>query len=170
MEEKKLTDEEVIKAFELCRDWEQGTCAKCPLNGLHEAFTLGCDKVRARYILDIFNRQKAEIESLKKDYIELDLECRELRTYLDKELDEHEEFTKTAKAEIERLASVNMQTIGKNADLQMKVDEYYQRAFVYYKKCKAYGMDFKDEEFEIQAKDGKVFKMPKFTTNEEEVE
>ena len=70
-----------------------------------------------------------EIEELKKDYIELDLECRELRTELDKELAEHEEFTKKAKEEIERLTEYNANLNGmcleftdKNAELQKQVD------------------------------------------------
>ena len=54
-------------------------------------------------ILDLIHRLQNKIKEQDKEYIELDLECRELRTNLDKELAEHEEFTQKAKAEIERL-------------------------------------------------------------------
>lgn len=212
--EKKLTDEEIVKALECCTRGEG--CEGCPYfeNGID------CVRISEKDTLDLIHRLQEEKKDLANQTNELANELAEHEEFTKKVKEENEKrkkilayknksdstlksYTKTdlieqirilehnwscaeerfdnsvknsdkifyeQKAEIERLASVNMQTIGKNADLQMKVDEYYQRAFVYYKKCKAYGMDFKDEEFEIQAKDGKVFKMPKFTTNEEEVE
>jgi chromosome segregation ATPase len=102
MEEKKLTDEEIAKAI---------------LQSIEYSKTItyfdewgNCKAIMITDIIDLIHRLQAEKESLKKDYIELDLECRDLRTELDnisqtlaKELAEHEEFTKKAKAEIERL-------------------------------------------------------------------
>lgn len=88
---KKLTDEEIIKAY--FEDCNEDFCHTCPLSE-----TDCCAE-----ILDLIHRQKATIEQQNKEYIELDLELRELRTGLDKELTEHKEFTLKAKAEIERL-------------------------------------------------------------------
>lgn len=52
----KLSDDEIIKALEQCPEkLSVMDCKKCPLNDL------GC----ARYALDLINRLKAEIESLK---------------------------------------------------------------------------------------------------------
>ena len=52
-----MTDNEIIKAFEHC-ELEHG-CFGCPL-----AHTQGCQGV-AKEILDLINRQKAEIERLE---------------------------------------------------------------------------------------------------------
>lgn len=48
------------------------------------------------------HRLQSENAEWQKDYIALDLEARKLQTELDKELAEHEEFAKKAKAEIAR--------------------------------------------------------------------
>ena len=100
MEEKKLTDEEIVKDI-------QANIAYMYDNKTDEILV---DKEDMRQYLNLIHRLQDEKESLKKDYIELDLECRDLRTELDnisqtlaEELAEHEEFTKKAKAEIERL-------------------------------------------------------------------
>ena len=59
MTEHKYTDEEVIKALELCfaQKGTSYTCAKCPY---HKFGTL-CKVERDRDALDLINRQKAEI-------------------------------------------------------------------------------------------------------------
>lgn len=162
--EKKLTDEEVNATVKSLK-W---LCNQIPndLGNSNEEKMLKCIQLYCEQGISLIHRLQDENERLTEERQSLVTKLNQTDEAVDYWCDKF----KAEKAEIERLASVNMQTIGKNADLQMKVDEYYQRAFVYYKKCKAYGMDFKDEEFEIQAKDGKVFKMPKFTTNEEEVE
>ena len=71
-----------------------------------------------------------EIEELKKDYIELDLECRNLRTELDKELAEHEEFVKRANGEIESLKSKSsFKNSWKNKFFKAQEEvEWYKRA------------------------------------------
>lgn len=84
MEEKKLTDEEIIHNL--------------------EEFASDSDMNETEIyaeILDLIHRLQNKIKEQDKEYIELDLECRELRTNLDKELAEHEEFTKKAKEKIE---------------------------------------------------------------------
>lgn len=54
-----MTDNEIIKALECCCASGVDTCSDCPL---HHQF--GCiDKVK-KNILDLINRQKAEIERL----------------------------------------------------------------------------------------------------------
>ena len=125
-EEKKLTDEEIVKALEFCA--KDSSClwdSKCPLRNDKD-----CHVTLSKAALAFINRQN-------KDYIELDLECRELRTELDKELAEHEEFTKKAKAEIERLTEERdvylddcsavrhkiRQEIEEKFELQKQVDE-----------------------------------------------
>ena len=94
----KLTDEEIVKALERC---SCDVCSNCCLYG--KVGMDECTSKLAKNAFELVNRLRSENEELNKDYIELDLECRELRTELDKELAEHEEFTKKAKAEIERL-------------------------------------------------------------------
>ena len=93
----------------------------------------------ANWKLKFFKAQE-EIESLKKDYIELDLECRELRTESDRMVAEHLAFVELAKkadeqqkAEIERLTEVvegqrkiieyQDSVEDRNAELQKQVDE-----------------------------------------------
>jgi chromosome segregation ATPase len=94
MKEKKLTDEEIVNALECCaKDISCIWDSKCPLRNSKD-----CHVILTRGVLDLINRQK-------KDYIELDLECQNLQTELDKELAEHEEFVKRAKEEIESLKS-----------------------------------------------------------------
>lgn len=82
MNEKKLTDEEIVKALECCEDDENVNCGDCPL--VRES----CAVIR-KYALDLIHRLQDENATLKAE--------------LKKELVEHEEFTKKAKAEIERL-------------------------------------------------------------------
>lgn len=84
MEEKKLTDEEIIHNLE-----EFASDSDMNETGIYAE------------ILDLIHRLQNKIKEQDKEYIELDLECRELRTNLDKELAEHEEFTKKAKEKIE---------------------------------------------------------------------
>lgn len=65
MSDKKLTDEEIIKALECCiSTTTEEACAGCPFNKQKL-----CDKDQwalERYALDLINRQKAEIEKMKE--------------------------------------------------------------------------------------------------------
>ena len=62
MTDKKLTDNEIIEALECCADWCGAiSCWDCPLKDT------GCihfDKLKD--VLDLINRQKAEIERLER--------------------------------------------------------------------------------------------------------
>ena len=70
MEEKKLTDEEIVKALECCSGGITGeTCKNCPLN-LSNSGVEACyydDTILEKYALDLINRQKAEIERLTEE-------------------------------------------------------------------------------------------------------
>ena len=66
MSDKKLTDEEIIKALE-CHfneelDKEPFRCADCPL---YNDTSPSCSETLRSYVLDLISRQKAEIEELK---------------------------------------------------------------------------------------------------------
>ena len=65
MTDHKFTDEEIIKACELCfmPKGTNETCAKCPF---HE-FRALCKVERDRAAIDLIKRQKAEIEKLGRD-------------------------------------------------------------------------------------------------------
>ena len=54
-----MTDEQIIKALEVCASKEI-RCNECP-------FDEGCANYEIKYLLDLINRQKAEIERMKKN-------------------------------------------------------------------------------------------------------
>lgn len=105
MNEKKLTDEEIIKALEIG--------SKCCEHNYLEYWELVGTCQNA---LDLIHRLQAENAGLKSE--------------LKRELAEHEEFTKKAKTEIERLteektesAKTAVEVIEQNIELQKQVDE-----------------------------------------------
>lgn len=65
---KPMTDNEIVKAFECC--YLDKPCEECPFCKLENA-ELNCfngdEKAIPRMILDLFDRQKAEIERLNKE-------------------------------------------------------------------------------------------------------
>ncbi|MBQ7976803.1 MAG: hypothetical protein IJ300_14050 [Clostridia bacterium] len=61
----KLTDNEIIKAFECCNN-ESGSCVGCPLRKINR-----CVNQLQESALDFINRQKAEIEKLERANIQL---------------------------------------------------------------------------------------------------
>lgn len=61
-----MTDKQIIKAVGICRT--QDTCRGCPY---HELYMAGCVGALMKDVFDLINRQKAEIEGLKK-FIEKD--------------------------------------------------------------------------------------------------
>ena len=61
MSDKKLTDEEIIKALERCSKGEG--CFGCAMAYMHSA---NCIRILETECLDLINRQKAENEMLKK--------------------------------------------------------------------------------------------------------
>ena len=56
-----MSEDEIIKALECCSSDEVGLCHICPLDGECN----GDITILLKYALDLINRQKAEIESLK---------------------------------------------------------------------------------------------------------
>lgn len=69
-----MTDNEIIKALECCTKTEFiSDCAKC------EMFAIDCKDILIENALDLINRQKAEIESLKHRKTELQIRNQELQ-------------------------------------------------------------------------------------------
>lgn len=73
MTEHKFTDEEIIKALELCFALKgtSETCAKCP----YHSFGKLCKVERDKDALDLINRQKEEIEIIKETTAEIRYEA-----------------------------------------------------------------------------------------------
>jgi hypothetical protein len=70
-----MTDNEIIKALECCRmPVGSGSCNDCPFDSQREKRLTTSDKscttLMFDYALDLINRQKAEIEGLKRDKTE----------------------------------------------------------------------------------------------------
>lgn len=130
-----MTDEEIVKALECCAVEPCEDCGNCPRFTKEKL----CHKANAKQSLDLINRQKAEIERLNGCVLKY------------------------------------AETLGneqrKSAELQKQVDElkelsegYFKKAYFYYQKCKAYGIEnFYDDELEPKpAKEGKTITIPKF--------
>ena len=60
-----MTDAEIIKALECIASKENVLCDSCPNKKFH---LLECHRQGAKNALDLINRQKAEIERLKKGW------------------------------------------------------------------------------------------------------
>ena len=58
-----MTDNEIIKALELCATLDSRNCKKCPCREICKEN----DGTLTKLILDLINRQKAEIEKYKKE-------------------------------------------------------------------------------------------------------
>lgn len=64
MKEKKLTDEEIVKALECCSSGQTGeACKKCPLRGICVCNSNAIEV----YALDLIHRLQSEIETLKSN-------------------------------------------------------------------------------------------------------
>lgn len=60
-----MNDNEIIKALECCIEYDETkNCMACPYCG-HSGFFVGCSDAMKKDILDLINRQKAEIEHLQ---------------------------------------------------------------------------------------------------------
>ena len=70
-----MTDEEIIKALECCMKNDIAQCKICA----YDKFEQGCRRKLNPDILDLINRQKAEIESLKHRKTELQIRNQELQ-------------------------------------------------------------------------------------------
>lgn len=65
-----MTDKEIIKALECCTT---EICWDCPFEPKEQRKgTIGCCEENIKNALDLINRQKAEIERLKKGYFEVE--------------------------------------------------------------------------------------------------
>ena len=67
----KITDNEIIKALECCGRVKDNNCDNCPLTELQLS---ECTAKAATEALDLINRQKAEIERLRK-HLDLAEQC-----------------------------------------------------------------------------------------------
>ena len=70
-----MTDNEIIKALECCVN--NGRCKECPINPHYGNYGY-CTKLALTHALELINRQKAEIERLKKDRGEIDKFARDI--------------------------------------------------------------------------------------------
>lgn len=85
-----MTDEQIIKALEICLDFVSGgesRCIDCPLHDCDN-----CSSEKLKFALDLINRKDAKIELLTMDV-----------NSLTSERDALQEMVKEQKAEIERL-------------------------------------------------------------------
>lgn len=98
MNNKKLTDNEIIKALECCEIAYDQDCTECPL--YPDDGEIACREVLREEALDLITRQQAELENLK-------VENQSLRTAGNSLKMHYEE----AQAKIERLNAENMLTI-----------------------------------------------------------
>ena len=118
MEEKKLTDEEIVKALENCNngltDMNRHSCDTCPYREIES-----CGKAQMTDCLDLIHRLQAEIERLAK--VEMDLiskiadKSAEIER-LTEEIDQRREM-------MHRMDCNYATELHKNAELQKQVDE-----------------------------------------------
>ena len=101
MSDKKFTDEDIIKALELCKEGTFRSCKKCPFTGT-------CSEgegLMEKNTLDLINRQKSEIETLKDFLTRKEDEAYE-RGYSEGKNDAAREVIEEIEEEIERGLSV----------------------------------------------------------------
>ena len=104
MEEKKLTDEEVVKALDICTTADDDTdCSDgCPM--YDENY---CTAKLMRYACDLIHRLQAENETLKsKKFGMWKVKFFNLKEKFDQELAEHNEFVKNASEKIWNMQAV----------------------------------------------------------------
>lgn len=147
--EKKLTDEEIVKAHKTCQT--RKGCIGCP----YTKKGMNCNIKNDIHRLQDENKRLSE----KNGQCAIKTKC------------ENTIFNEACLTVgiVKALGELEKQK-NENAELQKQVDEYFKKAYFYYQKCKAYGIEnFYDEELEPKpAKEGKTITFPKF--KEEEVE
>lgn len=97
----KLTDEQIIKALEICLDFVSGgesRCIDCPLHDYDV-----CSSEKLKFALDLINRKDAEIERLNNELVSAD------------------EVIGFREAEIERLQEVTTNTV--NSSIRFGLDK-----------------------------------------------
>ena len=107
MPDKKLTDNEIVKALECCANLE--ACEKCPMGSMEKYDTDTCEHQIMLYSLDLINRQN---EYIKK--------CDNLERIADKTIE-------TQKAEIERLKYNLKAVLDERADHTEAYKEFAER-------------------------------------------
>lgn len=100
MEEKKLTDEEIVRALECCAVEPCEDCGNCPRFTKEKL----CHKANAKQSLDLIRRLQSENKRLSEKAVALEVE------------------TNNQKAKIERIAKVEMDLIGKIADKSAEIE------------------------------------------------
>ena len=123
MEEKKLTDE-AVNATAKSLKW---VCNQIPndLGNSNEEKMLKCIQLYCQQGIAVIERLQDENKQLKSNkFASWKLKFFRLKEEFDKELSEHEEFTKKAKAEIERLTEENKQL---EEEIDLEVDLQTQR-------------------------------------------
>lgn len=73
-----MTDEQIIKALDMCSNWENDkTCEECPAN----VFDFSCANKTSKFALSLINRQKAEIERMEnQNTLLLKKKCKDINT------------------------------------------------------------------------------------------
>jgi hypothetical protein len=99
MEEKKLTDEEIVKAFENCCVNDCG-CAECPYATWYIGNSGGCDGDIEAYVLDLIHRLQAQNAEYERKLTDGELVSKE---WHDEQVGHAELVIEEQKAEIERL-------------------------------------------------------------------
>lgn len=113
-----MTDNDIIKALGNCND--NGTCDKCPYDGLRFEGEIDCASQMIADALDLINRQKAEIEILKGWERLLKAES-------------HAPFIKTAKAEAVREFAEKI-----NEEIEQALKNNYERKREHMEKTQHY--------------------------------
>ena len=130
MNEKKLTDEVVVKALEHCS--HNRSCEYCYHNDERGSGEIVCRSRLMGKSLDLIHRLQKENEELKSPkFASWKLKFFRLKEEFDKELAEHEEFAKKANAEIERLTEeldLANETIDRNNKRYERVSIERQKA------------------------------------------
>ncbi len=151
--EKKLTNDEIVKALEHC--FHNRSCEYCYHNDEVGSGEIVCRSRLMGKILDLIHRLQSEnrlkdecIDHLNRDKLllqnkkaEQKAEIETLKSELRKECEEHEGFTKKAKAEIKRLTERKEYFEIYATELQKQVDELKKRLVDEFEtfKVEAYG-------------------------------
>ena len=120
----KMTENEIITAWECCSNVITSSCKECPL---HLTYNANCVRELMRVSLDLFNRQKAENERLKRHNKEYGF-CNLLGNCLvySKNLKDYNDMRKGLKSE----AYMEFAERLKNKSKKRVSDNYGKRIFI----------------------------------------
>jgi hypothetical protein len=126
MEEKKLTDDEIVKALEICsievEIHDLDDCKECPY--FIKKIDCVTGKRSEKDFLDLINRQKAEIERLKIDLANEKNWGKIQKKQLQKQVDELKEERENMQAEIIGLESQKEDLYFQNQNLQAYIENH----------------------------------------------